>query len=104
VSGHTAHGIGIIVMDFAAEHPPAPRTSFRRGNITARDSTLSLRLVRQIDERHRLQPERAKDSVSTKPIEIRPTHLLDQSPEEHEPEIAVEDSFPGRGFARFALH
>src|ERR1051326_7591192 len=93
MAGHAPEGIGIVVVDFAAEHPSPPRDVLRR-----RDSRVHCIVPPgscRVYEPERMRVKRLVDAAPAKLRQACSGRAFDDDPKENESEIAVDALFAG---------
>ena len=96
MSGDTAHGIGVVVVDLAAEYPAAPGTVLGGGNRSGRARRGLRGGPAQVHEERRAESHGREDLVLAEPVQRQAAQPLDHLAQEDEAEIAVQVLRAGR--------
>jgi hypothetical protein len=82
VRGDASERIGVLVVDLANHHPPAPRVQFRRGDPRKERGRGVISGV--------LHAERFEYPFQSKALQRLPRHPLQHLAEQHHPKVAVD--------------
>src|SRR6266540_2830475 len=100
---HPTHSISVAVMYLGAQHALAPGTQLGRRESFQDRSELVAAYHFQIDERGRVQPERAENSVPAVLVQSQAGYLLNHRAEQHKPQVTVDGLLSRQGFEFFPL-